>query len=124
LPARTAEESLRSVPLAERIHSILASKGLTLYRVSQRSAALYGRFSDFFIPHNLYSDLRTSSFTPSIHQIAALSQISGYRLVDWLEVFGFNVEEIPRLQVFASFQANDLARHILDGFGGLDSLVS
>src|SRR5690349_21852597 len=99
LPARTAGESLTSVPLVERIHSILASRDLTLYRVSQQSAALYGRFSDFFIPHNLYSDLRTSSFTPSIHQIAALSRISGYRLVDWLKVFGFDVEDILRLQV-------------------------
>jgi transcriptional regulator with XRE-family HTH domain len=47
----------------------------------------------------LYSDLRTSSFTPSIQQITALSRISGYRLVDWLTVFGLNVENIVRLQV-------------------------
>jgi transcriptional regulator with XRE-family HTH domain len=99
LPARTAGESLTTVPLVERIQSILASKDLTLYRVSQRSSALYGRFSAFFIPHNFYSDLRTSSFTPSLHQLAALSRISGYRLVDWLSVFGFNVEAISRLQV-------------------------
>jgi transcriptional regulator with XRE-family HTH domain len=99
VPARIAGESLTSVPLAERIQSILASKDLTLYRVSQQSAALYGRSSAFFVPHNLYSDLRASSFIPSLHQIVALSRISGYRLVDWLTVFGFNVEDITRLQV-------------------------
>src|SRR5258707_3165296 len=99
LPARTAEESLVPVPVVDRIQSILASKDLTLYRVSQKSAALYGRFSPFFIPHNLYSDLRTSTFAPSIHQIAALSRISGYRLVDWLTELGFNLENITRLQV-------------------------
>jgi len=99
LPARTEGKSLSLAPLVERIQSILASKDLTLYRVSQRSAALYGRSSAFFIPHNLYSDLRTTSFLPSIHQIAALSRISGYRLADWLIVFGFNVEAITRVQV-------------------------
>lgn len=99
LPARTEGESLSLVPLVERIQSILASKHLTLYRVSQQSAALYGRSSAFFIPHNLYSDLRTSAFIPSIQQITALSRISGYRLVDWLTVFGFDVEDITRLQV-------------------------
>ena len=99
LPARTAEESLNSAPLVERIQSILASKGLTLYRVSQQSASLYGRSSAFFIPHNFYSDLRTTSFIPSVHQIAALSRISGYRLTDWLTTFGFDIEAITRLQV-------------------------
>jgi transcriptional regulator with XRE-family HTH domain len=98
VPAPTAGTPLTSIPLAERIQSILASKHLTLYRVSQQSAAVYGRSSPFFIPHNLYSDLRASSFIPSVQQIVALSRISGYRLVDWLAVFGFDVEDITRLQ--------------------------
>jgi transcriptional regulator with XRE-family HTH domain len=98
LPARTEGEASDLVPLVERVQSILASKHLTLYRVSRQSVARYGRSSAFFIPHNLYSDLR-ASFTPSIQQIAALSRISGYRLVDWLIVFGLNLENIIRLQV-------------------------
>jgi transcriptional regulator with XRE-family HTH domain len=97
--ARVTEELSASVPLAERIQSILASRGLTLYRVSQQSAALYGQSSPYFLPHNLYSDLRVGSFRPSIHQIVALSNISGYRLADWLRVFGFNLEDITRLQI-------------------------
>lgn len=67
--------------------------------MSQQSAALYGRSSQFFLPHNLYYDLRAGSFRPSIHQISALSRISGYRVVDWLRVFGYNLEDITRLQV-------------------------
>jgi hypothetical protein len=97
--ARVTEDSSANVPLAERIQSILSSKGLTLYRVSQQSAALYGQSSPYFLPHNLYYDLRVGSFIPSIHQITALSRISGYRLADWLRVFGFSLEDITRLQV-------------------------
>jgi hypothetical protein len=60
---------------------------------------LYGRSSPYFVPHNLYYDLRSESFSPSIYQIFTLSRISGYRLRDWLEAFGLGVEDITRLQV-------------------------
>jgi hypothetical protein len=85
--------------LAERVKSILASKNLTLYQVSERSAALFGRSSPQYLPHNLYYDLRHGSFSPSLFQLFAFSRISGYRLTDWLRVFGFDVEVIPLLQV-------------------------
>jgi hypothetical protein len=85
--------------LAERVKSILASKNLTLYQASERSAALVGRSSPQYLPHNLYYDLRHGSFSPSLFQLFAFSRISGYRLTDWLRVFGFDVEVIPLLQV-------------------------
>jgi hypothetical protein len=88
-----------SADLAERLQAILASKHLTLNEVSQQSGALYGRASPYFLPHNLYYELRAGAFTPSIYQLAVLSRISGYRLHDWLYAFGFDLEEIPRLQV-------------------------
>jgi hypothetical protein len=88
-----------SLALAEKVRAILGIKKLTLYQVSQQSAELYGRSSPFFVPHNLYYDLRTGSFRPSIHQVSALSRISGYRAGDWLRVFGFNPEDITRLQI-------------------------
>jgi hypothetical protein len=83
----------------ERVRSILALKELTLSQVSQRSAALYGRASLYFIPHNFYYDLRKGNFCPSIHQLVALSRITGYRLPDWVRVFGADLEDIVRLQV-------------------------
>jgi len=98
VPSRSREDSPTSA-VAERVQAILASKELTLYRVSQESKLLYGRSSRYFIPHNLYYDVRSGSFRPSIHQIYALSQISGYRVVDWLRVFGFDLENITRLQI-------------------------
>src|SRR5438874_12437866 len=97
VPAQSRRRS--NGELAERVKSILASKSLTLYQVSERSAALYGRSSPQYLPHNLYYDLRHGAFSPSLFQLFAFSRISGYRLVDWLRVFGFDVEAIPRLQI-------------------------
>ena len=99
MPSRAREGSSTSAAVAEKVRSILASKRLTLYRASQQSVALYGLYSPYFLPHHLYYDLRSGSFQPSIHQIFALSRISGYRVADWLRVFGFDLEDITRLQI-------------------------
>ena len=99
MPSRPSGDSPTNSEVAERVQAILASKELTLYRVSQQSALLYGRSSPHFLPHNLYYDLRITSFKPSIHQIFALSRISGYRVSDWLRVFEFDLEDIVRLQI-------------------------
>lgn len=85
--------------LAERVKSILETRHLTLYQVSQRSEAIYGHASPYFLPHNLYYDLNLGTFSPSLYQLFALSRISDYRLADWIRVFGLDLEEIPRLQV-------------------------
>jgi hypothetical protein len=97
VPAQSRRRS--NGELAERVKSILASKSLTLYQVSERSAALFGRSSPHYLPHNLYYDLRQGSFSPSLFQVFAFSRISNYLVTDWLRVFGFDVELIPRLQV-------------------------
>jgi hypothetical protein len=94
--------------LAERVRIILANRDLTLYQVSERSAALYGRSSPYYLPHNLYYDLRHAGFSPSLFQLFALSRISGYRLDDWLRVFGFDVDSISRLQIQFSFNRTAL----------------
>ncbi len=99
MPPHARKGSSTSTGVAEKVRSILASKRLTLYRASQQSVALYGLSSPYFLPHHLYYDLGTGSFRPSIHQIFALSRISGYRVADWLRVFGFDLEDITRLQI-------------------------
>lgn len=87
---------------AEHVRRILASRGLTLHEVSRRSGETFGRSSPYFVPHNLYYDLRIPSRYPSLYQLVALSQITRYRLCDWLRVFDFRLDDIPRLQpVFA-----------------------
>jgi hypothetical protein len=98
VPARRRKKSQPTPDLPERIQSILALKNLTLYQISQRSEKLYGRSSPYFLPHNLYFDLRGGTFSPSIHQFIALSRITGYRLLDWVRLFGADLENIVRLQ--------------------------
>ena len=97
MPLRNEAGSNRE--LAERVKSILAIKQLTLHQASQRSASLFGRGSPYYLPHNLYYDLSHGHFSPSLFQLVAFSQISNYRLRDWLRVFGFDIEAIPRLQI-------------------------
>jgi hypothetical protein len=98
VPARRRTKSQPTTDLAERIQSVLALKDLTLYQVSQRSEKLYDRSSPYFLPHNLYFDLRGGTFSPSIYQFFALSRITGYRLPDWVRLFGADLENIARLQ--------------------------
>jgi hypothetical protein len=90
--------AISPVSRADRVRQILSSRGLTLYQVSQRSAEMFGGSSAHYIPHHFYSDLLFPSRSPSIHQFEALSRISNYRLCDWLAVFGFHLDNIPRLQ--------------------------
>jgi len=60
---------------------------------------MFGRSSPQFLPHNFYYELGLGTFSPSFHQLFALSRISDYRFFDWLHVFGLNVELVPRLQI-------------------------
>jgi hypothetical protein len=97
VPVRNEAGSNRE--LAERVKSILATKRLTLHQVSQTSATLFGRGSPYYLAHNLYYDLSHGHFSPSLFQLVAFSRISNYHLRDWLRVFGFDIEAIPRLQI-------------------------
>jgi hypothetical protein len=81
------------------VRQILSARGLTLYQVSQRSAKMFGNDSQYFIPQRLYHDLKIGAPTPTLHQLAAFSHISNYRLADWLGVFGFQLDDIPKLQL-------------------------
>jgi hypothetical protein len=89
---------------ADRVRQILLTRGLTLYQVSRRSAEIFGHSSPYYIPQGLYSALDAGVQSPNIYQLAALSRISGYRLSDWLAVFGFRLDEIPRVQLHNSWR--------------------
>jgi hypothetical protein len=84
---------------AHRVRQILATRGLTLYQVSQRSVELFSPSSPYYIPQGLYQELANGGLSPNIHQLIAFSRISNYRLCDWLAVFGFRLDDIPRLQL-------------------------
>lgn len=93
---------------AQQFRQILCARGLSLHQVSQKSAELFGRSSEFYVPHNLYSALAPPARVPTICQILALSQITDYRLADWLAVFGFELDVVFRLRALVSRQRTAL----------------
>ena len=93
---------------ANQVRQILSTRGLTLYRVCQQSAEIFGRSSRFYVPHNLYYDVANPTLIPTIHQLLALSHITNYRLYDWLAVFGFDLGQISRLQLLIPRQRTTL----------------
>ena len=88
---------------AETLREILNRNNMTLSQVSKESRKLFPGQSLYHIPHNLYFDLRDGRFTPNVYQLVALSCVSGYSLIHWLSVFGFHLDDIPRLQLRLSF---------------------
>jgi hypothetical protein len=93
---------------AEQVRKILTTRGLTLYRVSQKSAEIFGRSSRFYVPHSLYHDVAEPTLIPNIYQMLALSHITNYGLYDWLAAFGFELDRISRLQVLIPRQRTTL----------------
>jgi hypothetical protein len=85
------------VDIAGRVQRVLSARSLSLYQVSRRSAETFGRSSPYHVPDSFYSSLGSLAAGPSIQQVVALSTVSGYRLSDWLAVFGFKLDDIPRL---------------------------
>jgi hypothetical protein len=84
---------------AHQVRQVLSSRGLTLYRLSELSAEIFGRSSLFYIPHNLSFDARDLASIPTFHQMLAISHISDYRLSDWFRLLGFDLDLIPRLRL-------------------------
>lgn len=85
-----------SSSLADRVRSILSTRDLSLADLSRESRG--NRLGH--TPHSFYSSLRKRSFSPSLYQLHTLSTVSGYRLVDWLSVFGISLDDVSRFQVF------------------------
>jgi transcriptional regulator with XRE-family HTH domain len=82
---------------AEAVRNILRAKGFTLYRIAALARARYPHRAAYHIRRNFYSQLR-SGLSPTFQQLLALSELTGYRLWDWLALFGFSPGDIPRLQ--------------------------
>jgi hypothetical protein len=84
--------------VAEHVERILATRSLTLSEISRGLRLRYARMPHYLVPHNFYYDLGLRGYTPRIEQLLALSRISKYRLTDWLAVFGFHLDDVPRFQ--------------------------
>jgi hypothetical protein len=57
------------------------------------------------IPRNFHQDLLKTTLSPDIFQVFALSAISGYRMADWLRLFGLPLEHLPKTTLDDSGQA-------------------
>ena len=88
-----------TVDIVVRIRKILEGRQLNINQVSRATLAFYGSASPFFIPHNFYHNIKVNKISPHLCQVFVLSKITKYSFVDWLAVFGFHLDEIPRLQM-------------------------
>jgi transcriptional regulator with XRE-family HTH domain len=84
------------------VRGILATKNLTLYGLAALSRQRHPREPSYHLPHNFYFQLESAEWTPTLHQLAALADVSNYRLADWFGVFGFHRDEIARAQATLS----------------------
>jgi hypothetical protein len=82
----------------DAVRTILAARGLSLAEISRRSRLRFSGNPLFRIPPNFYDALRHTSFSPSFHQLFALSVLTSYRLADWLSVFGFSFDDAAGFQ--------------------------
>ncbi|MGA9800407.1 MAG: hypothetical protein WBQ68_15455 [Terriglobales bacterium] len=82
----------------ESIRNILHQDGHTITQLSAATRTRYGSGSPYFIPATFLYQLKIG-VTPHVCQVAALSENTGYRFVDWLQIFGFDLRQIPRLQI-------------------------
>ena len=94
----TAQLRQSATKLGEKIRSLLATRGLSLADICRKSRTNSVDIRLGHVPHNLYDAISKRQFSPSIFQIASLSTLSGYRFIDWLKLFGFSLDDVPRFQ--------------------------
>ncbi len=95
--AETAPECGRNTPAAS-FRQALRQAGHTVAQLSALTCRRYGSRSSYFIPPSFLYKLNCG-ITPHVCQLVALSEITGYRFVDWMRMCGFDLHQIPRLQV-------------------------
>ncbi len=97
-PAREHDSSGTARARVRNIAGVLRRSGFTMAQLSHATGKRYGIGSPYFIPPTFLYKLR-SGITPHVCQLAALSESTGYRFVDWMRMAGFELQDIPRLQM-------------------------
>src|SRR5215468_8444086 len=101
--------------LPDTVRAVLATRGFSLADIAQGSRDRFPDSPLFRIPPNFYDALRHASFSPSLHQLFAFSVLTGYRLVDWLFLFGFSFDDAARFQAaWPRRQTGELDAHVYD----------
>jgi hypothetical protein len=105
----------RQSELIDTTRSILAARGLSLAELSRQSRVRFPVSPLFRIPPNFYDVLRRASFSPSLHQLYALSVLTGYRIADWMSVFGFSFDDAAGFQAsWPRYQTTELDPRVYD----------
>lgn len=103
---------------AARVRAVFALRNLSLHQVSAASARIYGARSASHIPHTLYHALSASvEFGPSLAQTCALSRITGFRIEDWLAVFGIDLVRIAGIETALPLKRTRLLNPVCDQDG-------
>jgi hypothetical protein len=115
IPAICQKMDIPANRRTNQVRQVFSARGLTLYRVSELSAEIFGRSSLLYIPHNLSFDAQDPASIPTFHQMLAISHITNYRLSDWFRVFGFDLDLIPRLRLLVPRKRSTLLdSHVYD----------
>ncbi len=99
----------------ERTRNVLTQCGCTVTQLSAATRRRYGSKSPFFIPATFLYKIK-SGVTPHVCQIVALSESTGYRFVDWLRLFGFDLQQVLRLQMRLHIERTVLVTPIEEWF--------
>jgi hypothetical protein len=83
---------------AGQVKQVFERIGLTIAQVSALTGMRYGKKSAYFIPPT-FLFRQKQGITPHICQIVALSEVTGYRFIDWMNVCGFDLKLILALQL-------------------------
>jgi hypothetical protein len=81
-----------------QVKQVLRQAGFSMSRVSALTGMRYGKKTPFFVPPT-FLHKQKNGITPHICQIVALSQVTGYRFVDWMNLCGFDLNLILALQL-------------------------
>lgn len=83
---------------ARQIKQVLKRAGLTMCRASALTGMRYGKDSPYHVPPTFLYKIR-HGITPHVCQLVALSQVTGCRFADWMNLCGFDLRLILPLQL-------------------------
>lgn len=83
---------------ARQIQHVLKRAGLTMGRASALTGMRYGRDTPYHVPPTFLYKIR-NGVTPHVCQLASLSELTGCRFADWMNLCGFDLGLILPLQL-------------------------
>jgi hypothetical protein len=83
---------------ARQIKHVLKQAGLTVSRASVLTGMRYGKKTPYHVPATFLYKIR-NGITPHVCQLVALSQVTGCRFSDWMNLCGFDLRLILSLQL-------------------------